>query len=439
MMLHGPLCRSALLLPLLLGVIPMLGHATAMRDTPEGAYDKGRRCYYDLLASPERQQRRDQWERCIGQFLEIAATFRDRAEGADAQFSAAKTYELLYRASHNPEDLRRAQTEYRLVAQRFRGSRLADDALYRISIIDWEGFHAKEPAMQHLHQLVRRHPKGDMAASAQRALAALEQTPQRFRFAPGLLEIPSTDVARTLREQLSTPPPAHPAMACHVILDPGHGGKDPGARGPGGTMEKTVTLEIAKRVQAVLAHHVPCTISLTRTSDRTVTLDERNSMAGRRQADLFVSIHANAALRPEARGIQTYYLNNASDEASARLAARENASAGKTLSDLEHIVSTMLQNAFTESSQQLAETVHQSLIHRLQRTYDRIADQQVRSALFYVLVGAKSPAILVETSYLSNPEEERRLQSTPYQDAVAEGIADGIAQFWQRHTAQATR
>ncbi len=214
-----------------------------------------------------------------------------------------------------------------------------------------------------------------------------------------------------------------------IVIDPGHGGSESGAVGPGGTLEKDVTLAIARQLAADLKARTRAQVSLTRTTDRTLSLDARNAIAVSRKADLFISIHANAAEEPGQSGFETYYLNNATDEAAARLARRENRSAQKKLSQVEHIISTMLMNYDTEESQALAEDVQGTLKARLGKVNKKARDRGVRSALFYVLVGAKCPAILVETSFISNPREEKLLRSGRYQSDVADAIGDGVSRY----------
>lgn len=398
----------------------------------EASYQQARSCYYDLLQNAEHQKRRDHWEACIRQFQVVAQRYPRSERAVDALFSAAKTTEQLFRASKNREDLRLAQQRYRALAKAHAAHRLADDALYRAGMIAWNGFQDEDAARKDLWRIVKWHAQGDMLAPAKQFLAQIEaQHGKGFRAIGGLLELeaPATAVA-------TTKPAARSAL--HIVIDPGHGGKDPGAHGPRGTWEKDVTLAISKRLAKELKTRLGAQVTLTRTQDRTVSLDERNRIANRRRADLFVSIHANAHTDAAQHGIQTYYLNNATDQAAHRLAARENAQLGKSLTDVDHIVNTMLQNAFTEDSQQLAQQVQRGLLRNLQKSYDQIQDQQVRSALFYVLVGAKSPSILVETSYVSNPREEQRLRSTAYQAGLATGIADGIIAYLAQRTAGGT-
>jgi N-acetylmuramoyl-L-alanine amidase len=211
-----------------------------------------------------------------------------------------------------------------------------------------------------------------------------------------------------------------------IVIDPGHGGDEDGAIGPDGTKEKDVTLAIAKRLASELRSGLGARVYLTRTKDRTMTLDQRNDVAVRKKADLFISIHANASRDRSISGIETYFLNNASDEAAARLAAQENRNAGKKLTEVEHIISTMLQNYDAAESMDLAREVHGRLAKRVSRSPGHVKDRGVRSALFYVLVGAKCPAILVETAFISNPKEEKLLRDRKYQRNVADAIADGV-------------
>ncbi len=128
-------------------------------------------------------------------------------------------------------------------------------------------------------------------------------------------------------------------------------------------------------------------------------------------------------------GIETYYLNNASDAAAGKLAKRENKAAKKKLSQVEHILSTMLQNYDTAESEVLASDVQGSLMSRMGKRYEGIRNRRVRSALFYVLFGAKCPAILVESSFISNPREEKRLKDHDYQEELARSILDGIQKY----------
>lgn len=213
-----------------------------------------------------------------------------------------------------------------------------------------------------------------------------------------------------------------------VVVDAGHGGHDTGAIGRRGTREKDVALAIALRLREVLGRS-GLEVILTRDHDSFVPLEERARRANQAKGDLFVSIHCNSARGRKLHGVETYSLNTASDRYSIRLAARENASSERRISDLQFILADLATKANTEESIRLAGHVHSNLVEHLRRRHRDVQDLGTKQALFYVLLGVKMPAILVETSFLSNPEEERRLSTGSYQSDAAEAIAAGIQDF----------
>lgn len=213
-----------------------------------------------------------------------------------------------------------------------------------------------------------------------------------------------------------------------VVIDAGHGGHDSGAVGPDGTQEKTIALAIAKKLSHELTA-MGLDVVLTRDDDTFVRLEDRAKIANAAKGDLFISIHCNSATSHKLHGIETYSLNIASDRYSIRLAARENSSSEKGMSDLRFILADLATKANTAESNRLATRVQGSLVSHLAADYKEIKDLGTKEALFYVLLGAKMPAILVETSFLSNPTEEKRLESPKYQQHVAESIAAGVQQF----------
>lgn len=171
-------------------------------------------------------------------------------------------------------------------------------------------------------------------------------------------------------------------------------------------------------------------VVLTRDDDRSLALEERTKIANEQRADLFVSIHCNAARSRKLRGVETYTLNLSSDKYAQKLAARENAGTSRTVSDLHFILADLATKANTDDSRRLARSVQRELVGGLQKGYGAgIRDLGNKEALFFVLMGARMPAILVETSFLSNPEEEKLLASGAYQKAVAQHIAAGVRDF----------
>jgi N-acetylmuramoyl-L-alanine amidase len=215
-----------------------------------------------------------------------------------------------------------------------------------------------------------------------------------------------------------------------VVIDPGHGGRDFGA--PGylkGVHEKQVVMEIAKRLSRKIEKQLGLETLLTRTKDTYLTLEERTALANTKNADLFISIHTNAARDRRAYGIETYFLNLATDDSAIQVAARENATSAKNISDLESILNDLMQNAKINESSRLAARVQKNIVRSMNGKYNRIKDKGVKQAPFYVLMGAQMPAILIETSFISNSRECKRLKDPNYQERLCDGIVDGIRDY----------
>jgi N-acetylmuramoyl-L-alanine amidase len=214
-----------------------------------------------------------------------------------------------------------------------------------------------------------------------------------------------------------------------VVIDAGHGGKDPGAIGPTGLREKDVVLKIAKKVASRLKKDLGCQVILTRNGDRFLPLTQRTAIANAKKADIFVSIHANAAPNRRASGVETYFLNFALDEEAMRVAARENATSTKRIGDLKNILNDIMKNTKVDESSRLAGYVQKEVVKNLRKKYGNVKSKGVKQAPFFVLIGARMPSVLVEVSFISNRKEEKRLKSNRYLDRVAEGIVNGIKSY----------
>jgi len=215
-----------------------------------------------------------------------------------------------------------------------------------------------------------------------------------------------------------------------IVIDPGHGGKDPGASGYlNGVLEKNVTLEIAQRLARKIQEQLGCEAILTRDGDTYLSLEERTAIANTKNADLFVSIHTNAHIKMASHGAETYFLNLATDEDAILLAARENATSAKSISDLEDILSELMKNAKQEESRRLAGYVQEAMVNERNPQYGRVKDKGVKEAPFYVLLGAEMPCILVEVAFITNPGECRKLNTAAYQEEIANAIATGIQRY----------
>ena len=215
-----------------------------------------------------------------------------------------------------------------------------------------------------------------------------------------------------------------------IVLDPGHGGEDPGAVSKNKLLvEKEIVLDIARRVKRILEKNTDLEVILTRKRDTFLPLEDRAVIANQKMADLFISIHANSSPNPNARGVETYYLNFTQDPHAVEVAARENATSTKNIGEMEKIIKKIIQNSKIEESRELASNIQKSIVKNLSSVYSNIKDLGVKGGPFWVLIGADMPAILIETSFLSNPYENERLKSEKYRELIAKGICDGIINY----------
>lgn len=241
------------------------------------------------------------------------------------------------------------------------------------------------------------------------------------------------DLRRAARPVQGTPvPPSAPRRPQElpgirtIVIDPGHGGKEVGAVGPGGLLEKDVTLTVARKLAASLSAKTGARIVLTRDDDSLVSLDQRTAIANQYKADLFLSIHMNAAVVKGARGSETYFLSlEASDELARKAAETENASAAADPeSDLKLILWDLAQQSYLEESSQFAQAIQEEM-----NAASSIANRGVKQAPFKVLIGATMPAALVELGFISNPEEEARLQTAEFQDVMVAAMTRAVQRY----------
>jgi N-acetylmuramoyl-L-alanine amidase len=228
------------------------------------------------------------------------------------------------------------------------------------------------------------------------------------------------------------PAPSRTGGIQTIVVDPGHGGGETGAKGPTGLLEKDIALDVARRVQQGLAKRLGVKVILTRDSDRQVALDERTAVANHNRADLFLSIHANASNVKEARGAETYFLSyQATDDEARTLAALENNSAGVPTppgnTNLQLVLWDLAQSQYLAESSQLAETIQRNLNELLS-----IQSRGIKQAPFRVLMGATMPAVLVEIGFITNAEEEAKLKDPGYRERIANAIVDSVATFKER-------
>jgi N-acetylmuramoyl-L-alanine amidase len=223
-----------------------------------------------------------------------------------------------------------------------------------------------------------------------------------------------------------------------IVIDAGHGGHDPGAVGRQKLYEKDVVLDVALKVRKLLMKDPQNEVFLTRETDVFIPLEQRTAFANRKNADLFVSIHANASPNRMAKGIETYLLNWTDDEEANKVAARENKislrkmkALNKQFDILDVIKTDLMRENKRDESVKLANYIQKSLISNIEACNEHVQDLGVKQALFYVLFGANMPSVLAEISFISNPDEEKLLSKESYKTDIAKSIVDGINAYFK--------
>jgi N-acetylmuramoyl-L-alanine amidase len=214
-----------------------------------------------------------------------------------------------------------------------------------------------------------------------------------------------------------------------IVIDPGHGGHDTGTIGPHGLYEKDLVLDVSKRLGKLLQSRLGAEVVFTRNDDTFIPLETRTAIANQEEADLFVSVHANSSRDPDARGVETYYLNFTSSPEALEVAARENAASDKSIHELQDLVKKIALKEKIEESREFASDVQRSLHSGLAVKTSGMRDRGVKKAPFVVLIGANMPSILAEISFLSNPGDEKRLKTPDYRQRIAESLYRGISRY----------
>ena len=213
-----------------------------------------------------------------------------------------------------------------------------------------------------------------------------------------------------------------------IVIDAGHGGHDPGAQA-NGINEAELVLDVAQRLEKLLLQHEDIDVVLTRRTDEFIPLEERTAIANRERADLFLSIHANASRRADARGVETYFLNFATNPDAETVAARENATSAQTMGTLPAILRAIALNSKLDESRELASIVQTHLVRKLRAQNRSVRDLGVKQAPFVVLIGAQMPSVLAEISFVTNRAEAALLKQAAYRQQIAQALYDGIVKY----------
>ena len=214
-----------------------------------------------------------------------------------------------------------------------------------------------------------------------------------------------------------------------IVIDAGHGGHDTGTIGPNGLQEKDLVLDVAKRLGRLLETRLGADVVYTRRDDTFVPLETRTAIANRERADLFISIHANSSRDEGARGVETYYLNFTSSPEALEVAARENAVSEKSIHELQDLVKKIALKEKIDESREFASDIQDSLYGGLSLSNVGIRNRGVKKAPFIVLIGANMPSILAEISFVSNPTDERKLETSEHRQRIAESLYRGVARY----------
>ena len=213
-----------------------------------------------------------------------------------------------------------------------------------------------------------------------------------------------------------------------IVIDAGHGGHDPGAQA-NGVVESDLVLDIAHRVEKILEKQPGIEVVLTRRTDIFIPLEERTAIATREDADLFLSIHANASRRAAARGVETYFLNFATNPDAEAVAARENAGSQTSMGKLPQLVQQIALHDKMRESRELAQLVQANLVRGLRTQNKAVVDLGVKQAPFVVLIGAKMPSVLAELSFVTNKAEASLLKKDSYRQGIAQALADAVLKY----------
>jgi N-acetylmuramoyl-L-alanine amidase len=272
-------------------------------------------------------------------------------------------------------------------------------------------------------------PDRPTAATAAKAAAEVTPVPQKKKavsvagLEPPLEPKPTREGDRSLTRALGL-------KISRIVIDPGHGGHDTGTIGPHGLMEKDLCLDVALRLGALIEEKLPgAEVIYTRKDDTFIPLEQRTAIANEAKADLFLSIHANSSHDPDARGIETYYLNFATSAESMEVASRENANSQESLHDLQDLIQKIARNEKIEESKELANDIQDTLTARMQLVSRAERNRGVKKAPFVVLIGANMPSVLSEISFVSNPGDEKLLRKPEQRQRIADGLYRGVATY----------
>ena len=398
-------------------------------QNPAG-YEQAKQAFASLQNDAKRRVWRESWVGLAERFWAIYQKNPQWRNRPAALYRSAQALEGLATYSNSAADARSAVERYRLLWEKYPASPLADDALLRAADICIEKLNKEKEGLALLERVCVRYAKSDSANSASRMLQKYTSTPSRQeekKDSPGDRRKRSPRQAPQTDTSVPRCPTPRAVSVGTVLIDPGHGGRDPGTRHNGVT-EREVTLDLAMRIGELLRDR-GVKVAYTRTSNRTVSLDSRSEMIRTTRADIFISIHVNANPSPSISGFETYYLDFARTSAATRLAAIENALKHRSKTSRKALPPDKLFRIQQKESSRLARCVQNTVIGYLEGKKYPDSNGGIKTAPFQVLRRAGVPSVLLEVGYCTNKEEAARLATSAYRALLAKGIADGIMAY----------
>jgi N-acetylmuramoyl-L-alanine amidase len=458
-------------------------------STPIDAYsvsavfEKAKACQEKLLGSSRLMKYRHEWEKCIVLYKKsVLSSSTPASVKEETLFHLAELYYGLWKFSGKSQDLKKAEEQSQALKLKYPNShfvKLIEDRMTlksssrpaRLSNVRYWSYPDYTRVVFDLSRAVtttqekQSNPERlwinfhntKLDNSLDRKLLTIQdgmlaqvkpvqQTPDLVRVMLDLGRttdyriIHFTDPDRVVvdvfgkEEKQVSPVPKPPLIpeVKRIMIDPGHGGKDPGAIGRNGLAEKEVVLDVGLRLKELIKRNLGLEVLMTRDRDVYIPLEERTQLANGKGADLFISIHANASPNRRVRGLEIYTLGQATDSSALATAARENSVQEESMKNLDGVIKMMLTDLTImkrlDHSLEFADSTRQAFVRNLGTDYD-LNDLGVKQAPFYVLMNAGMPSILAEVSFISNPVEEKRLSSRAYREKIAHSLLLGVQEY----------
>ena len=449
--------NRAIIIPVIvtIGILLLLPDIQKPVHAATGAveqYQEANSAYLKLAHNSNLRKNKTSWFKVVQKFDDIATEYPESSLAPKSLYMKGKLYEQIYGYFFGKSDLGKAVKAYKTIISKYPDSKTAPDALFREAKIYEVRLGEKKKSIELYHEILKKYPRGDISLKAREALNSIEKNKSEGEEKAPIVDnqegndlkqnkTKQSDKTLDRKEGTSTADkdntpsqgtngqsPATKRLSrriSKIVIDPGRGGRDLGAIGPHGEMEKDITLAIGKALANRLKEQ-GFEVFLTRDEDIFIRLEDRTTFANNKKADLFISIHVNSNPDQSLDGVETYFLNMTKDDYAMQVASRENETTSKSLSDLQSIINDLMLNSEINESSTFATYVQDSIMESHQKAGDSCQNHGVKQGLFFVLVGAQMPAILIETGFITNPVESKLLEEESYQNSIIDGIIHGI-------------